>query len=204
MEIIEFPSVMIEWNMKTGETRKLGEFQEYCQPLSSKISKFCEELTGITQDIVDRPNPEYNKPNKFPKTLHRHYKWMESVVPFIEKQKHVYIITVGVLDIQKQLPRDLKRWGIRIQSIPVVYQQFYDIKSEYKRYFHRQQEFSNIKKERHPTRGFGMANMLKGLNLTLDGRHHSGIDDCRNTAKILIKLIELGLLNTNMKLQYIY
>ena len=49
-----------------------------------------------------------------------------------------------------------------------------------------------------------MANMLKGLNLTLDGRHHSGIDDCRNTAKILIKLIELGLLNTNMTLQYMY
>lgn len=55
--------------MKTGETRKLGEFQEYRQPKSNKLSKLCKELTGITQDIIDRPNPTYNKPNKFPKTL---------------------------------------------------------------------------------------------------------------------------------------
>jgi len=30
---------------------------------------------------------------------------------------------------------------------------------------------------------------FKKLNLTLDGRHHSGIDDTRNIAKILLKMI---------------
>ena len=38
----------------------------------------------------------------------------------------------------------------------------------------------------------GMAMMLKVLKLTLDGRHHSGIDDTRNIAKIVISLANKG------------
>ena len=35
----------------------------------------------------------------------------------------------------------------------------------------------------------GMTSMLENLDITLDGRHHSGIDDARNLAKICIKLV---------------
>ena len=150
MEIIEFPGVMIEWNMKTGETRKLGEFQEYCQPKSSKIQVNSKELTGITQDIVDTPNPKYNKPNTFPNTLRRHYKWMKSIIPFVEKQKTRIYNNGWCMGYTKTITKRFKRWGIRIQSIPTIYQQFYDIKFEYKRYYNRQQEFSNIKKKDIP------------------------------------------------------
>jgi len=31
-----------------------------------------------------------------------------------------------------------------------------------------------------------MAGMLNILGMKLDGRHHSGIDDCRNIAKIVV------------------
>jgi hypothetical protein len=34
--------------------------------------------------------------------------------------------------------------------------------------------------------------MLKHLKMDLVGRHHSGIDDCRNLARIVIRLIEDG------------
>ena len=37
-----------------------------------------------------------------------------------------------------------------------------------------------------------MPNMLEDLQLKLDGRHHSGIDDCRNIAKIVERLAKLG------------
>ena len=37
-------------------------------------------------------------------------------------------------------------------------------------------------------KGWGMASMLKDLGLQLEGRHHSGIDDSRNIAKILKEL----------------
>jgi len=37
-----------------------------------------------------------------------------------------------------------------------------------------------------------MDKMLEYLNLTLDGKHHSGIDDCRNISKILGKMVKDG------------
>ena len=37
-----------------------------------------------------------------------------------------------------------------------------------------------------------MADMLDSVGLKLEGRHHSGIDDARNIAKVCIKLVENG------------
>ena len=34
--------------------------------------------------------------------------------------------------------------------------------------------------------------MLEGLGLPMQGRHHSGIDDCRNIARVLIALAQRG------------
>ena len=34
--------------------------------------------------------------------------------------------------------------------------------------------------------------MLNLLDMELIGKHHSGIDDCRNTANILIKMLKEG------------
>ena len=41
-------------------------------------------------------------------------------------------------------------------------------------------------------RSGGMMKMLKGLGLKLQGRHHSGLDDCRNTARIVHELLQRG------------
>ena len=38
----------------------------------------------------------------------------------------------------------------------------------------------------------GMAGMLRALDLELVGRHHSGIDDARNIARIVITLLAKG------------
>ena len=35
------------------------------------------------------------------------------------------------------------------------------------------------------TKGYSMKTMLRDLHLCLDGKHHSGIDDSKNIAKIL-------------------
>jgi len=60
------------------------------------------------------------------------------------------------------------------------------------RYFN---EWINIKKAaqhfyKAPMRG--MAEMLKFLGIPLQGRHHSGIDDCRNIASICLHLMHAG------------
>ena len=41
-------------------------------------------------------------------------------------------------------------------------------------------------------KGGGMMSMLKKMGIEHTGRHHSGIDDCRNTAKILQRIIQDG------------
>lgn len=43
-----------------------------------------------------------------------------------------------------------------------------------------------------------MVGMLKGLELELEGRHHCGLDDCRNIARILIELLKRGSVNEEM------
>lgn len=38
-------------------------------------------------------------------------------------------------------------------------------------------------------KGIGMERALKQLNITLEGHHHRGVDDAKNTAKILAKIL---------------
>lgn len=38
----------------------------------------------------------------------------------------------------------------------------------------------------------GMEEMLQLLKLELKGKHHSGIDDCRNLASVALRLMEDG------------
>ena len=37
-----------------------------------------------------------------------------------------------------------------------------------------------------------MAGMLRKLGMTLEGRHHSGIDDCRNISRVALKMMADG------------
>ena len=37
-----------------------------------------------------------------------------------------------------------------------------------------------------------MTSMLEHLGLNLEGRHHSGIDDCKNLGRIVIEMIKRG------------
>lgn len=53
-EIIEFPAVL--YHIKSGEI--VSEFQQYVMPTEHyKLSEFCQNFTGITQDQVDNGVP---------------------------------------------------------------------------------------------------------------------------------------------------
>ncbi|NXT85730.1 ERI1 exoribonuclease, partial [Zapornia atra] len=65
-EIIEFPLVLL--NTRTLEIE--DTFQQYVKPeINPKLSNFCINLTGITQDIVDKADP-------FPQVLRNVVEWM--------------------------------------------------------------------------------------------------------------------------------
>jgi len=166
MEIIEFPSILYKIKEKTKTIEFISEFSQYVKPTINPIlTKFCTELTGITQETV-------NASDTFDIVYKNHQQWLSNHIP-----KHCKLIfaTCGNWDLNTQLPRELKNKKLDKHK---YYSKFINVKSEFNYFYDK-----NCK---------GMTDMLKKLNIPLEGKHHSGIDDSRNIAKIMIKMIQDG------------
>lgn len=159
-EIIEFPVLKV--NAETLQTE--SEFHTYVQPTAyPEINPFITELCGITQDMVD------GKP-LLPDVLKQFHEWMKRE-RLLEGGVKFCFVTCGDWDLKTALPTNCDY-----------------LKLQYPDYLKR---WVNIKVCFQGTMGMkggGMDSMLRNLGLTLDGRHHSGIDDSRNIAKILCEL----------------
>eukprot|EP00026_Physarum_polycephalum_P015014 Phypoly_transcript_15593.p1 GENE.Phypoly_transcript_15593~~Phypoly_transcript_15593.p1 ORF type:complete len:252 (+),score=34.54 Phypoly_transcript_15593:86-841(+) len=206
-EVIEFPSVL--WRVAQNPNEKpvfvyVSEIQNYVKPVVNKIlTPFCTELTGITQDQVDAglPSWQLSKERKigennflkiktgitqdqvdaglpFLAAFKAHYEWLCRNVP---EGSPLIITTCGNWDLQTMLPKQLNTSNIRNrQIVPRIYSEWANMKFWY------QETLKNARPN-------GMAGMLKQLGLPLVGRHHSGIDDCKNIWQIVRCLIEKGL-----------
>ncbi|XP_072261340.1 3'-5' exoribonuclease 1 isoform X2 [Pyxicephalus adspersus] len=164
-EIIEFPIVLL--NTRTLEIE--DTFQRYVRPeIKPQLSQFCINLTGITQDIIDQADT-------FPVVLQSVVDWMR------EKElgtKHKYaILTDGSWDMSKFLnmqcrisrikyPRFAKKW-INIRK---CYGNFYKV----------------------PRNQTKLTTMLEKLGMNYIGRLHSGLDDSKNIARIVIRMLQDG------------
>ncbi|KAG8593840.1 hypothetical protein GDO81_000964 [Engystomops pustulosus] len=164
-EIIEFPIVLV--NTRTMDIEET--FQRYVRPeLKPKLSEFCINLTGITQELVD-------KADTFPVVLQSVVDWMR------EKElgtKFKYaILTDGSWDMSKFLnmqcnvshikyPRFAKKW-INIRK---CYGNFYKV----------------------PRNQTKLTTMLEKLGLKYEGRLHCGLDDSKNIARIAIRMLQDG------------
>lgn len=161
-EIIEFPVLKI--NAQTLKTE--SEFHTYVKPIAHpKIDPFITDLCGITQDMVE------GQP-VLPDVLKQFDGWMKSE-KLLDGGVNFCFVTCGDWDLKTALPANCNYLQL---SYPDYLKRWINIKS----YFE-----ATMRK-----RGSGMASMLQDLNLQLDGRHHSGIDDTRNIAKILRELIK--------------
>jgi inhibitor of KinA sporulation pathway (predicted exonuclease) len=170
-EIIEFPSVLYKWNLNNNEFIQISEYQDYVTPVfTKKITKYCTDLTGITQQQVDNGIG-------FRESFQNHYNWLKKHISPTHLDYCTMFVTCGNWDLNTMLPKDCKRHGI--YYYPDIYKQFINIKISY-------QNTLNTPKQ------YGLANMMKFTDLKMDGRHHSGIDDCRNTGKLFHHLIKNG------------
>ncbi len=168
-EIIEFPSVLLD-----GETLEvIDEFESFVRPIHHPtLTTFCTELTSIEQkDVDDAPT--------FPNVLARHLEWLRShglptegtAIPKDTAVPYAFV-TCGDWDLNTMLPTQLR--ACAMDYVPAPYRQWINIKVPFKKW------------KRKPA---GMARMLQALDLELEGRHHRGIDDCRNIAKIVRALV---------------
>ena len=167
-EIIEFPSVLIE--LPGGHV--VDEFSTFVRPVHHpQLTEFCTELTSIrSEDVADAPT--------FTDALDAHVAWLEGH-RLIGGDDPGVIVTCGDWDLAVMLPAQCQTAGRSVADLPVIYRRWINVKKIFGKY-------------RRGAKAFGMKSMLRNLGLKLEGRHHRGIDDCRNIARIAAALHALG------------
>jgi ERI1 exoribonuclease 3 len=136
--------------------------------VNPQLTNFCTDLTGITQEMVT------NQPI-LADVLQSFHTWMTDEKLLEPTTKSIFV-TCGDWDLYTMLRSQCDYF-----------------KLERPDYFNR---WINIKKSFNKSTGKygrdGMMGMLKDLNIQHIGRHHSGIDDCKNIAEILKSLAKHG------------
>ena len=167
-EIIEFPVVAVD--VTSLQVHSQDTFHKYVQPFNM-VTEFYTNLTGITPCMLE------NQP-KLSEVLALLEKWM------CERgftTSNSMFVTCGDWDLDRMLPSECRRLGLKYSK---CLQQWINIKELFL-YLNGEQR-SGKRKRKKPD----MKEMLNILGLELDGRHHSGIDDCYNIAKILVHLLQ--------------
>ncbi|GAB5363474.1 hypothetical protein AAMO2058_000886300 [Amorphochlora amoebiformis] len=159
-EIIEFPSVLVDVATK----KIVSEIQQYVKPVHHPtLSKFCINLTGIGQDKVD-------KGVDFKTAINAHAEWIYENT----KGESFLIVTCGDWDLRSMIKRQCRTSGL---PVPSYLKMWCNIKEAFGYCYSTQT-------------ARGMTDMLQKLDMKLEGRHHSGIDDCRNLARISIRMLD--------------
>lgn len=176
-EIIEFPSVVVD--LQSGGL--VSEFQAYVRPTHHPaLTPFCTELTGISQKVTDAADT-------FPGVLQRWAAWVEGQgldAVGAGGRPIACLVTCGDWDLRKCLPAQAKAVDPPIdlyfgEGLPThLFSRWINLKTAFK--------------AAYGSAPRGMVGMLEELGLPLTGRHHSGIDDCRNLAAIVLRMLQDG------------
>ncbi|KAK7194184.1 phosphotransferase [Novymonas esmeraldas] len=174
-EVVELPMILIDARTATP----LAEFQRYVRPVKHPVlSAFCTELTGITQEMV-------SSRDTFPVVYREALQFLAAAgLGDAAPQRSYCVVTCGDWDLKTMLPAQMRVSG-RL-SIPLSLQRWCNLKVCMAQLRLRQTGGAPAKK---PS---SMPDMLEVLGLPLQGRHHSGIDDCRNIAAVLCELLKRG------------
>lgn len=171
-EIIEVPLVAVLATASGGE--EVGEYHSYARPrVNPRLSRFCTELTGIQQKTVDAA-PDFAEA------------WRGAIefVASLERRHgcRAVCVTCGDWDLKTALPRQLGLVGGHGRDSPAPFRRWVNIKAAVADW--------GGAGERRP-RG-GLDGVVRALGLRFEGRPHSGIDDTRNVASAVRKLLARG------------
>ena len=149
--------------VKIIDNKIIEEFQILIEPeYVQTLTPFCEQLTGITfDDLKGKP------------------KFTEAIIDFYHFIEGCDIYSCGDFD-RKFLTKELKEKGETYEHVLIknaINSYHKDLKKNYTK-------FTNKKKA-------GMIGMAKALGIVLEGKHHRGLDDSKNLAKIYIALEQI-------------
>lgn len=182
-EIIEFPTILLD--VRNGGNNIVSIFHTYVRPdVHPTLSPFCTELTGISQTTLDAPNVP-----SLQEALRKHELWLieQGLIQSMEDVSFAYV-TCGDWDLQTCLPNQLACLRLKVPSH--LSKPWINLKIAYgDLYYNNHKSFTSKRKTRRPK---GMTQMLVEQGLELVGRHHSGIDDCKNLVRICQRMLQDG------------
>ncbi|EFC50098.1 predicted protein, partial [Naegleria gruberi] len=172
MEIIEFPSVLLKFESEK-QLVVVDEIQNYVKTRRiPKINEECTKLTGITQEMVESGV-------SFEEALKRHNEWLMSHLGEKPTKDNILMATCGDWDLKTMIPHQVFFEKQTISLIGSHFTQWCNVKDVFAKFY-------NMEKVN------GMLTMLNALKLPLLGKHHSGIDDCKNIARVVCKMAQQG------------
>jgi inhibitor of KinA sporulation pathway (predicted exonuclease) len=161
-EIIEFPAILVD----SEQDDEAVEFHAHVRPVAHpRLTDFCRELTGIRQEQVDRAA-------SFPEVLAQFGSWLRT-----HCDGDTLFVTCGDWDLASMLPRQCTQHRL---AVPAWANRWANLKRIFA--WHFPQASGRV----------GLVGMASSLDLPLVGRLHSGIDDARNIAQVLRRLLEMG------------
>lgn len=169
-EIIEMPSIILDLSSR----QIIDTFHTYVKPeVHAQLFPFCTELTGITQVQVDAGIPLEKALLELDQFLVKH-----GLVDQDGKKKSRWAFaTCGDWDLRQCLKGEAVYKKIDVKP---YMREWVNIKD-----FFPFPSYFGAKKP-------GMATMLELLNMKLEGKHHSGIDDSKNLVRIVQALLRQG------------
>ncbi|KAI1793925.1 exonuclease [Ganoderma leucocontextum] len=173
-EIIEFPTLLYN----VDENVVQDTFHEYVRPTRHPtLTSFCTDLTGIEQSTVDAADP-------FPSVWERYQEFLRKH-DIMDQPGSAAYLTCGDWDLKTMLPQQLRLSGTQISpnsttgTLSAPYNRWVNVKKSFQHHY-------GLKYAK------GMAGMLKRAEMELEGRHHSGIDDCKNVLRIVQRMRKDG------------
>lgn len=164
-EVIEFPVLKV--SAETFEVESV--FHSFVRPIvHPQLTKFCTQLTGITQEQIDGQST-------FEDVFEKFHRWLEAE-NLLNNDVKFACAMCGDWDLKYMLPMQCKFFKI---PIPPYLKRWINVKVS----------FTDMA-QLYPR---NLVTMMKYCQLKHEGKLHSGIDDCKNIAKVLKDLADRGM-----------
>ncbi|GAB2215602.1 hypothetical protein Droror1_Dr00019991 [Drosera rotundifolia] len=174
VEILEFPLLLID----ASTLQVVDFFHRFVRPSKMSERRIHEYIEGkygkIGVDRIWHDTAIYFKEviQEFEAWMIQHQLWVKDLHGPLHGAAFV---TCGNWDIKTKIPQQCTVSGM---NLPSYFMEWINLKDIYLNFYKR--------------RATGMLTMLRELNIPLRGSHHLGIDDTKNIAKVLQRILADG------------
>ncbi|XP_077992735.1 3'-5' exoribonuclease 1-like [Glandiceps talaboti] len=167
-EIIEIGAIILD----SRTLQQKGEFQSVCRPVKHPVlSKYCLDLTEISQETVD-------KADTFPIVWGRFIDWMVSMgLSPTSQPTNFKLVTDGPFDCGRFI---YTQFIISKLTYPSFASEFVELKTEYK----------SLKGQRRSRHWPNLAEMYDGLGLAQPKIEHRALSDAKCIAEVFRTLLQ--------------